>query len=427
MRRRPLDPSELVRRLRELAGPGLLDALEQAARQPAAQAIPALLPVALRDEPITGPAALLALARSYAALSAGELVRLDRGSRHALPLLCVEEVELHRHLLQREHGWTVAAALASHSDGYVRELATRWLDAERSGAEIPLLMLRMNDWVAPIRSLARDAMEQRLRPSASGALVLALPMLRRLERWGRADHSGFVRRALELLRRPGLEAARERGLASPVAAVRREAFRLALDAAPGRALELIRRAARDPDRAVRRWALGRVLRERSLRDPALLEAFLLDDELVHRQEAQRLLRQLEPPVDLAAYYRAALVRGDRSRPALFGLGECGDRGDVELALPFLEHPYTALRRAAIYALGWLDSEGQAARLAQALADERRRVSNDAANTLVRSAHVITGQQASLERLAARGETDFCRDNARTVLEAGAAYRERWTR
>lgn len=427
MRPRTLDPAELVRRLLEWVGPGLLDALERAARQPVAQAIPALLPIALRDEPVTGQAALLAMARTYAALSAGELVRLDRGSRHALPLLCVEDLELHRHLLQREHGWTVAAALASHFDGYVRELATRWLDAERSGAEIPSLLLRMNDWVAPIRALARDAMEARLRPSTAGALVLALPLLRRLERWGRADHSGFVRRALQLLRRPGLEAAREEGLASPGAAVRREAFRLALEAAPTCAQELIRRAARDPDRAVRRWALGRVLRERSLRDPGLLEAFLLDDELVHRQEAQRLLRQLEPPVDLAAYYRAALARGDRSRPALFGLGECGGRGDVELALPFLEHPHTTLRRAAIYALGWLDAEGQAARLVEALSDERRRVSNDAANTLVRSAHVIPGQQAGLELLAAQGGTDFCRDNARAVLEAGAAYRERWTR
>lgn len=49
-----------------------------------------------------------------------------------------------------------------HPNGYVRERAVQLLANDFSGSELPYLLIRMNDWVEPVRKKAKDAVISRL-------------------------------------------------------------------------------------------------------------------------------------------------------------------------------------------------------------------------------------------------------------------------
>lgn len=371
------------------------------------------------------------LAALYGSLSAGALQRLDRQGRQLLPQLRLETLGSVEAVLRYAHGWTIAAALSAHGNGYLRERATAWLAEERSGHEIPLLLLRLNDWVAPIRERAAEALRTRLhRPWAAGWLT-ALPLLRRAKRWGRGDHTPFLLQVATFLRRPELTTDRAAALRDRRLDVRREVFALCVDCEPERLPALIRQAADDASPWLRRWALARLERLPALCQPELLERFLLQPSLAERQTAQRLARQHLPGYALDTFYRAALARPKATtaqrRAALFGLGECAGGGDdLARVMPWLEHERTTLQRAALYALVWLDGEAQGARLVELLATSRQRLSNDAANALCRAAHLVEGQGPRLRELAGDARrAPHVQRNATRVLEAGAAYRRRW--
>ena len=51
-----------------------------------------------------------------------------------------------------------------HQSGYVREAALKRLDLITSGAELPFLILRLNDWVSNVRDTAYEAIRTRLEP-----------------------------------------------------------------------------------------------------------------------------------------------------------------------------------------------------------------------------------------------------------------------
>jgi hypothetical protein len=380
-----------------------------------------------RQSPAAAEPACRTMADVLSSLEPDAALRVDRFCRSQLPVLDADDLWSFSELIDLPDGWAVVVVLGFHRNGYVREHATRWLDQVQTGHEVPFLILRMNDWVASIRGVARGAMERRLRLSMAGALLRHIAMLRRLERWGRTDHAPFLKRAMAFLRRPDLAPHRMAALSSRDVASRHELFSLALAAEPHRRVELASLAARDPDRRVRRWALRQLQGATAVDKLEVVEFFLLDENLAHRQEAQLIARRLSPQWDLSRFYRDAMTGDERQlRAAVFGLGETGSAADVPQVLPLLAHPRTAIRRAALYAVAWLDMDGQADVVVEALDDPRRKVSNDAAQNLVRSAHLIPPRRARLQQLAASG-SDVCRENAERVLAAGEAYRQRWSR
>jgi HEAT repeat protein len=47
---------------------------------------------------------------------------------------------------------------------YVRQAAVEALGKIESGAELPFLLMRVNDWVPNVRNLAAELLEKRVRP-----------------------------------------------------------------------------------------------------------------------------------------------------------------------------------------------------------------------------------------------------------------------
>jgi hypothetical protein len=97
--------------------------------------------------------------------------------------------------------------------------------------------------------------------------------------------------------------------------------------------------------------------------------------------------------DFASIYRQALGANVRDRAStLRGLGETGDRKDVDAVIPFLEDTGPSIRRASVAALATLDRDGQLGRLVALLGDAAPSVSREARKALEDQAVVISADR-----------------------------------
>lgn len=281
--------------------------------------------------------------------------------------------------------WTLGLLSCFHN-GYVREVALIRLAAEcTSGTEIPFLLLRLNEWIRGIHAAAERALRDRLTASLSSIFLHHVPLLVRLRKRGRAASSPVFAEIEKLLY---AEAPALAGIACGAhdRATRYYALRLALDAMPslekevrenifqqlsenlepGMHLQMARWLAQAtglPDLQERFFSAGLGHRFAAARRAALewaatrdplhyrpeLYAALLDPVAAIRAIGQYHLPKCEP-IELRAFYRAAVEQAHRLKPALGGLGEIGQAVDAELALPLMRHPCSGVRAAALATL-----------------------------------------------------------------------------
>ncbi len=353
-----------------------------------------------------------------------EWVRLDHWARRIAPYWNdhwlgwdnLSPTELPQ-LARLGDGWAVLAMATMHRSGHVREAALRQLSAVPTRRTLPFYLLRMNDWVEPVRRVAAAAMLEFARAPELDALVAALPLLLQMPTWRRGELQPFVAQLLSHLERPDARPALARGLESPDRYVRRECFRLTL-AAPGlepaevaAAIEqglmdpdvrLRLEAARhlpllpdetlwrlaavahsDPFMPVRREALAAMVGRFAAEATPFLQAALLDPHTSIRDLGRCHLQQQPGDFDPADFYRAALERkeGRARRAAILGLSESGSTEDVPRLLPLCAHPRVEIREAAVRALGRLDAENAIDAILRALADPSPRVSKQARRVL----------------------------------------------
>lgn len=267
------------------------------------------------------------------------------------------------------------AHLSRDDNGRVREEALRRLAALADTAALPALLERVNDWVAPIRDLARRTVLGLATTGNAAAFVQQLPGIDRLRLRSRDDHTEFLaeldryfvgngraavlaglrdpdfriaQRCLELAAGAGLAAPEhlaELALTSPNSAQRRKALTLivALDGEPRR--RLLYRAAAAALPSLRSAALRQLLADT---DGAVdAQALLFDAHRTVRVMAADHLRA--QGVDVAECYRHALDTdaARRWRTALWGLSRYGGAQDEARLRDYLADPEPALRRDAL--------------------------------------------------------------------------------
>src|SRR3569623_67219 len=249
--------------------------------------------------------------------------------------------------------WAVMAAAACHFNGYVRQRAVEALAARGAGRALPVLFVRLNDWVSDVRVAAHAALQRFLNPSFARQLLDALPLVLAVSSQRRANHGGVVAQTFDVLRSPDCTVAVRAGCGAADRTVRRSCFDIELTAGYRRPDLVLDEALSDRDPGVRLWAARRLadavsqpwaapvasrplaartvqvrrvtlaalapsLPEERARD--LLERALLDTNAGARWQARSLLLA-RGPFDFAALYRRSLAtaaRGRAQRGALLG-------------------------------------------------------------------------------------------------------------
>jgi hypothetical protein len=259
-------------------------------------------------------------------------------------------------------GWRSFAA-----DGYERERAVLALERDSHDVAVGFLLVRCDDWVAPVRLRARTAVLAR---AAAGQIDLAAWMPLLLARDARARAGGLVE-ACVALSPPGLA---ENLLHHRDRRTRRWALERVLDRAPD-ADELQRLVASIEDAAIARVLATRLA---GLVDDAGLQRILADrrvgvrrtgwEQVVHGrlpdQDLRTGLLDVAPTIRALAQ-QAARARGvdgatvylnapqrtaAERRRRLVGLGEWGAKEAVSVARAAIDDPDESVRVSAIEVL-----------------------------------------------------------------------------
>lgn len=386
-----------------------------------ARAVPDLLPLLVANDALRPH-----VARTIAALSANvspsQLSWLDSQARRFHSVAFDDRdwfalqpsgvVDLCRSI--RPH-WAAMGILASHPNGFVREIALRELGRSTGGVEIPYLTIRANDWVGEVAEIAAGLLAARLVPSNRAVVVAALPFIVRMFDQRRQDHRHLAEAFITVLGSDDLRDVLQ-AIRTGERRVARRIYELLLDRAPSR--QIIDAAISDVDPVVRRLVIRRLpsvgdanlqtgllvtlavgdrspgvrkdalalLAERDAnRVRSILRGALLDRSARVRSLARFLAAKLDPSIDVRALYLEQLdATSDRSSAAAIdGLGEVGTRDDADRLVPLLTVERSRIRRAALRALAQCDRDRALPAAMSALEDPSGSV-RTAAGAIVRA-------------------------------------------
>jgi len=316
------------------------------------------------------------------------------------------------------HVW---ALLTMHASGFVREAAMKKLlllgDYELA---LPFLLLRLNDWVIQVRSIAEDIVRGLVNSRSMHLWVPVLGLLPRLQDRSRADHAWLQDRLFRLFairknRRFLLLAAGSSETATvrwaaramltlprsernmlvwslvdhPDAVVRLNVARALRDGKPSAARDqLFEHLASDPSMLVRREVLLARLEDSGADRDEILRAALVDRHASIREAARYYLRKdaegCGAAFDSRNYYLEKRESVElRTLPqVILGLGECGECEDANIAAPYVEMADVRVAKAAVRACGALDRKSRLLWFARLLTDARPGVARAAARELI---------------------------------------------
>ena len=347
-----------------------------------------------------------------------------------------------------EFASSLLGVLSFHNNGYVREAATMLLAAIRDGSEVPYLLLRVNDWVSEIREVARKTLLDRCVLEYAVHFNKNLPLVMRLERSDRSDHSHLINSIMSQLEKEDSWNILLAGIQSEEMVERRAAFFLAVRSSNSklvmRVIELgiqsqdalirVRSAQKvnlitnpdqlagalsvlriDPFMPVRRAALMHYVEISAENVFDELYKALLDKHISIREFARYHLNRMEP-MDFGAYYREVLCNGEKAQiyAAVGGIGETGVSGDDFLVLPFVNHRLVRIRVAALRALAKLNLTQHSKTFVACLEDESPKVSREAARALTQSRDFISHQE-KIWRLVEGDSAGHVKLNAFAIL------------
>ncbi len=301
-----------------------------------------------------------------------------------------------------------------HGNGYVREAAVAELAKLTDDNGLPFLLLRLNDWVQPVREAAAEAVRRRIVPKESHSLLLNLHLVLRLARCGRSNHEQIITAVMALLREPAALPHVREGLKSQDRSLRRSCMKLLKGSDWHYAKPIFIESAADNDPVLRFWAIQRLILELATDElrpwlrkvahdpfmPARREALsaiasrlpeeaqsfltnaLSDRSASVRETARFWIRSAEPNFNFKAVYRELSQTSPPSVGALSGLGEVGEKEDANLLVGHLASPKVSVRKAAIQAIAALDVERYSDKLMTEIGDPHSGVSKEATRALV---------------------------------------------
>jgi HEAT repeat protein len=338
------------------------------------------------------------------------------------PWYLMKPTDISRFVTMGESSVSLLGVASSHLNGRVREAAIRELGKIESGAELPFLLVRANDWVPEIRTSAQNLLLNRVRSNYIHHFMAWLPLVLRLRRARRGDHSALIEGIRSIFASTEAREILPQGFTSRDRLTHRFCFEIALDMEVN-ALSTLRRAFAEGDSEVRKIAVRKVggilptaeskellmlarndasmaVRREALRIIAgkyaaeaggQFQSALLDNNVAVREEAQYYFRQ-NGAFDSRAYYLEAMkgLSGRQLCAAVGGLGEVGLAKDAKALERFARDESSKLRHAALHAMAKLNPDAHVDEFVVALEGRSRKVSREAVMALCKKANSIGG-------------------------------------
>jgi hypothetical protein len=151
-------------------------------------------------------------------------------------------------LAQSKFATSLVGLASFHLNGHVREAAVAELASQRTGKELPFLLIRLNDWVPQVREAAASAVQARIKSAYAVHLLANISLVFRLRVCGRVEKK-FVDDICGLLKGAECEKILRAGTTSKDKAVRRISFQLAAEAEPSARAAISRHS----------WPVGRAV------------------------------------------------------------------------------------------------------------------------------------------------------------------------
>lgn len=292
-------------------------------------------------------------------------------------------------------------------DGYVREPAVRAIAQLQHSRAIPYLLLRLGDWVEPVRLAATEALRMLMTPGNAPVFLEHHRLLQHLSAIRRVNLTDIRREIADYLSSEPVRPVLMQQLRSEQPSVRLFRYQILAESGELRKAS-VQAAAQDPSPAIRRWIAGRVargeqpapddlrralIRDRSAFVSTTMVRWLSEDDVRRfrddltelafanartiRRAARFKLRG--EAIDFAALARERLIAsGGAVAPGVVAtLADTGDASDLPALRDFLDHPRSAVRAAAMAGLARLDPEGALPSALARLDDTSGRVRREA--------------------------------------------------
>lgn len=290
---------------------------------------------------------------------------------------------------------TIYTLLASHRNGYIREYAIKKLSPEFATFNIPILLIRANDWVNEISQLASSKLIEFINDNKIADFIPSLNLLYQLQQKERYDHKELISKienqliekcydklllivsqadkktsriafniaAKDISRLPQLNAATSHNqdiiLKLRMLKVGSQYF------SAENIFELLEIFSRDKSAIVRRNSIYVCLEKCPQHIHSILINTLFDKSLSLRELARFYLK--DGDIDMRKIYQDALINQTKSLPiVIMGLAELGHQEDFKLIQPYLLNSVLNVRAACIYAIFKLKPSNQQALILEQL-------------------------------------------------------------
>lgn len=272
-----------------------------------------------------------------------------------------------------------------NKNGYVREKALKLLAVISEKDALPYVLLRVCDWVEPIRRIAHYLLRTMLIPSNASAFITNFYFIERMKKIKRTDLYEVWYEIQHFLMKETVVDEVKFFLNDKN--VKRRLFcysilqeRLLTDQ------DVVNFALKDTSSEVKLWLIKATEELGSLQKEEIIQTLLHDksarvkvavlrrfpekmcqdykEQLLAmtcdlrvslREEARYLAQKQNLIVDIPSYYRRQ-IQSHPSAGALLGLGETGSRGDYALIGRFLSSENIAIKCAAMTAMSYLNKE-----------------------------------------------------------------------
>lgn len=380
-----------------------------------------LLPYALSDDPQLALEAKQTIHQIYSNAKLESLIGLDQSIREIRNQILshfdkwnkIDPSKLDSISLLHNHDFTWLGLLCSHHNGFIREKAIRKLAEIESDRIIPFLLIRLNDWVDQVQSIAINAVKSKLNPKYMSGFLQSIYLVNHLTQYRRTDFHWLYDKIHSLLTQTNNLQLLTKSLYSKDKYVRRFSLNLCLQSTrlnqdkllPSllshkdpimrlKASKYIRTNLDDQDQI--KW-LPILLQDRFM--PVRREGFFIQynrlsnimdklkmglfDSHPTIRELSRFYTKKYTQMDIPSLYRTELA--DTTSPylatSIIGLGETGRKSDCLLIEPYLKHPMISVRKNAWRALSYLDFETYQLSFIEALGDSSSGVSKTAKKAL----------------------------------------------